>query len=212
MPFVPVPNCMSVVVNGSQNDGDPWANVFHYSLVGGALTQGFADTVATILASELYTPILPVMRPDTTVDNIVSTDLRVAGANQFVSVGGAGLPLAGSDGAHPALPPQASAMLKWTSAFRGAAGRGRTYLPTMTTFADDGGVIASVRALTDEFVADVVANGNFLIVSRFLGTTPATHGKSRLKPVPRIGGPITNVISGGVTETRWRSQRRRQVQ
>jgi hypothetical protein len=212
MPFTAVPGTIQAVVNGTQNDGDPWANVFHFFLGAAAFVQGTSDAYGTFLQSELYSPILAVMRPDTVITDVTCTDLRVAGAAQFVSTAGAGLPVVGTDNAHPALPPQASAMLKWTTAFRGAAGRGRTYLPTMTTFADDGGVLASVRALTDEFIVDVIARGDMVIVSRFLGTTPATSGKSRLKPVPRIGGPITNVITGGVSEIRWRSQRRRQVQ
>ncbi len=207
MPFQAVPLCRSVVVNGTQGDGDPWAMVFHRDQAAD-LDQATADADGTFFLTEFWNPLIGAFHTSTLMTSVVCTDLRTEGAPQFTATTVSNVP--GTD-THVPLAPQTAAMISWRTALRSRSGRGRTYMPPMTANVSDGGVTAGMIALVAEFIADVVGLADFNIVSRYSGTDKTIPGH-RPKPIPRLGGAIKNHILSGTCEARWRTQRRRQVQ
>jgi len=194
MPFQAVADCASVVVFHALFDGRITENVFHVELTV-PLTQALTDTWAGEFASDLD-DIKAYQFVANSYTHIVATDLRTEGAPQFTSANG--FPITGTSGADP-LPDQNALLVKWTSAFRGPAGRGRTYFDGFTEAAITSGFAdAGLVTAASEMADDITTNGNLtaVIASRF---------KDKVK---RAVG-TTHAITGHVVEPRIATQRRR---
>lgn len=193
LPFQPVPGAASLVVRGTNSNGKPLNNVFHFSLTV-TLTQAVADIYSGIMAG-YYGNIMGATIDTVQYDDCVVTDLRTDGAPQFVST--SGFPLVGLDSGDE-LPEQLAALISWNTAFRGRSGRGRTYFGGFdeadnTAGQVDTGLLASLASFAGDLMADAPAWG---IVSRY-------HGGAR-----RVNG-LFQPITGFHIGTIWATQRRR---
>ena len=205
MPVNPVvADTFEVVVKGTIAGSVPWVNRFYRSGVL-PLDQSFADDIADVIAS-CYDQIKGSWYTGTVATECVVTDVGVLGGAQFTST--SSFPVTGTDSTAP-LPGQTAALISWTTDYRGAEGRGRTFLPGFAEGASDGNLLdAALIAQLATFVDILVDDGYWYVVSKYKGTTPATSGKSRLKPIPRVTN-VTHLITGGLADTIWRTQRRR---
>lgn len=206
MPVNPVVTGIIQIVCKGTAAGIPWANVYNMQN-GSTLDQALADTYAGLM-NGVYANINADLHTSWEFTEIVATDLRTLGGPQFES--NDTLPLAGT-ATVGIMPTETAALVSWTTAFRGAEGRGRTYLCGWDEGASDGNTIdAAALGKLANFIDDALAIGQMAVVSRYKGTEPATSGKSRLKPIPRVTN-VTHSITAGAVDPIWRSQRRRQA-
>lgn len=199
-----IPGTVQTVIRGIDPSGKKWANVY-YQGISVVLTQAVADAFVEPI-QDCYEALLPAQHTGFHITDAVVTDMRADGAPQFLST--AGFPLAGSNANAP-LPGQVSGIITWKTAFRGKAGRGRTYLNGFTEDASAGdGPTPTVLALLVTFGNNMVATGGLVVASRFLGVAVATTGSRRKKPIPRLAG-VTNIVTASLAHPTWATQRRR---
>jgi len=205
MAFYPVDDGAQLRVVGTLSDGHTWNNVF-WATLSGSLDQSTADIVTGLLAAA-YSNLTTYWFTSTRLNEVVVTDYRTEGAPQFSST--AGLPLVGTASDNP-LPSQTAALVSWKTAFRGKAGRGRTYIPGFTEAGSAGDApVSGLRSALEAYVADMVAS-TFCMAHRFSGSSPATSGSRRLKPTPLALG-VLHQFTSGIVQPAWATQRRRAV-
>lgn len=206
MPFVPVANTALFEFRYLM-DLQHIENTLYFESAG-AITP--ADLTALINAMETFwnaefQPLIPV-----TIElvEMVATDLTSATSAQVTLA-----PVVTSLGAvnDPALPNNVSLSVSFRTAQRGRAFRGRNYWPALwetgvikNTVQDT--IVAAIQDAYNALITDagVTAAGfTWVVVSRFSGI----DGDG--KPIPRVAGITTPVISATIVDPTVDSQRRR---
>lgn len=179
MAFQPCTNTVEVVVRGAIGARDiDMVNVFHCRFVTAELTQALADGFADAF-SELYDAIKTYQAVDVVWNDVVVTDLRAEGANQFVSV--SSFPKTGTS-AQPGVADFVAVKTAFFGASRTRAARGGFFTSGLTTDAITGNTVtAGARSAIDEAVQDVhdtlISGGVPLsILSRFKDNAKRASG------------------------------------
>jgi len=198
MAFQPVEDALGVVVKGSIGS-IPFINTYGVTFTG-TFDETVADTVASVFVG-FYENFNGAQSDTFGVQTIEVTDLRTETGGQFEINGTPDL-VTGEDAGQP-LPFQVAALISWGTGTRGRSFRGRSYIGGFVESGSNGRSIdaATVTELQD-FVNDVVANGQIGVISRFHGVDDEGV------PIKRASGIITPITTG-LVHTTWRTQRRR---
>lgn len=206
MPFVPVPNTVMVEIRYLL-DLQHIENTLYFE----SATAPDPTSIAALLDAVFdwwdanLQPLIPVA---VELSELVGTDLTSATGPQ-VSISPAGPPLGAVN--DPSLPNNVSLAISFRTALRGRSFRGRNYHPALwetgvikNTVQDT--IVAAIQAAYSALITDagVAAAGfTWVVVSRFSGV----DGDG--KPIPRVTGVTTPVISALVVDPTIDSMRRR---
>lgn len=205
MAFQPCPNTVQVRLQATLN-GQQVENVFHVKTTSAPdLTD--LEAIRDVVNDWALGPYTARLSNQLSWVQLIVTDLTVEGGAQIVKdMTGEG----GGDIAEPVKTNQDTIAIKLNTAKSGRSFRGRFYYlaipstfysgPNDFTSAFGAATISMAQALIDNLATAGYALG---VLSRFHGVD-ANH-----KPIPRVEGLITEVISASLTDLIVDSQRRR---
>ena len=205
MPFVPVPNPAEAVLRYIWN-GQQCANTLGFSAVGGWNPITLTNLCAALQAW-WESALQPHLSNTIALVEVSATDLTTATSPAIdlpVSPPSAGAALVNS------VPNNVSIAVTFKTASRGRSFRGRNYVAGTpgTAVANntyDGVFLANITNAYDQILSDVTAevDADWVVISRFSGVDASG------KPIPRVTGIATKIISVGLFDNVVDSQRRR---
>lgn len=199
MPFVPVGNTMKVEIRFTRN-GQKIENVLNVQAPGGVDATAISDCGNTVMAAVIAS-WLPLIPADTTLVEVVVTNLSIEGGTSRVFPAPAGS-VGGVGGFF--LPNETSIAIRLKAAEGGRHGSGRLYWAglsdaqvTNTNFIKSTSAAQIVAAIQDLIDALSTVSQILVIVSRFLNK------------VPRVAAVTFDDVTPSLSDFTLDSQRRR---
>jgi hypothetical protein len=205
MPFVPVPNTIEVDINYLQDSQVLQNTLYFENPIGWDAGEigGFLTALRTLIVSDL----MPLLSASIQVFELVGKLLDAASSVGFTLA--VSPPVSGGD-INEAMPNHVSYAISFKTGLSGRSFRGRNYVPGLTTASVEGNVISSATrtGLLDFYttVLDMATTASVImvVVSRYSGIDPVTK-----KPIPRVTGITTPILSFSTADLVIDSQRRR---
>lgn len=176
--FVPVPNCMQLVVEWG-NSSIQWTNGFWFRKEG-FVTADLQDA-AEALNAVLVTDYLSAMMSAWYLRKVTAIDMTEQGAPSYIHTNGVNAGGTGGDVA----PITNCLVVTLRTAKRGRAYRGRLYLAGFeqddlnAQQLNDAGVIGDVELAMQAVLADMATAGfTWVVAHRYTGSTPLETGTS----------------------------------